>query len=173
MLNELENKPVVETSTKASSTSKQIRTTSTTTTTTTTATTTIATTATTTIMSTTTSKLTTNFKKNDTIPFKTTKHSTRSTKFMTEIGKIESSKSSANITNSTPLHKNFTSNQLSIITLSALLGCIYGVAFIMASTWIGWLWLKRRKRKSESSFKSSRMETDFNTLDSNNCIHRT
>ncbi len=102
-------------------------------------------------------------------PFKPSK-STKSNSYVTEIGAIESSKVSPNITNSTPSHKNFTSNQLSIITLSALLGCIYGVAFIIASTWVGLLWLKRRRKSSE--FKSSRIDTDFNTIDSSNCIHR-
>jgi len=75
-----------------------------------------------------------------------------------------------NLINSTmPSLKTFTSNQLSIITLSALLGCVYGVAFIMASIWVGWLWFKR-KRKAKSSFKSTRIDSDFNTMDSATCI---
>ncbi len=44
------------------------------------------------------------------------------------------------------------------------MSCIYGVAFIIASTWVGLLWLKRRRKSSE--FKSSRIDTDFNTIDS-------
>lgn len=148
MLNEIQKTEQITKQTK-------VITTSTSTTTTTTETTITTTTATT------TTKL-----------FKVSKQTKTSKIYLTEIGAIESSKLAANITISTPSHKNFTSNQLSIITLSALLGCIYGCAFILASIWVSWLWIKRRKRKGTSTFKSSRIEPDFSTMDSDNCIHR-
>ena len=152
MLNEIQKTEQITKQTKVITTSTSTTTTTTTTTETTTTTTTTATT---------TTKL-----------FKVSKQTKTSKTYLTEIGAIESSKLAANITISTPSHKNFTSNQLSIITLSALLGCIYGCAFILASIWVSWLWIKRRKRKGTSTFKSSRIEPDFSTMDSDNCIHR-
>ena len=187
VLNELQTKPI----SSSSVTTKETRQTSTNATvisiivtpnTTETRTTTEATSTITTTTSTSTTKTTTKTTASNTLPIESSKptsskvnklsKSTKSNSYVTEIGAIESSKVSTNITNSTPSpsSKNFTSNQLSIITLSALLGCIYGVAFIIASTWVGFLWLKRRRKSSE--FKSSRIDTDFNTIDSSNCIHR-
>ena len=36
------------------------------------------------------------------------------------------------------------STRLSIFTLTTILGCIYGVAFMLAIVWVIWLW--RRKK---------------------------
>ena len=35
-------------------------------------------------------------------------------------------------------------SRMSVLTLSALLGSIYGLAFIMAIVWVVWIWVKRR-----------------------------
>ncbi len=51
-------------------------------------------------------------------------------------------------------HVDEESNKISVITLSALLGSIYGLAFIMGIIWVIWLWIRRRAH-SATSFKSS------------------
>ena len=57
------------------------------------------------------------------------------------------------------------STRISIFTLTALLGCIYGLAFILAIVWIIWLWLRRR---SMNAFKSSQISNsrDFCSVNS-------
>lgn len=49
--------------------------------------------------------------------------------------------------------ENRSKDEISVITLSALLGSIYGLAFIFAIIWITWLYI--RKRNQTTSFKSA------------------
>lgn len=60
----------------------------------------------------------------------------------------ESSSSSGDIDDET---RN--KDEISVITLSALLGSIYGMAFIFAIIWITWLYI--RKKNQSTSFKSA------------------
>ncbi len=50
-------------------------------------------------------------------------------------------------------NENHGRDEISVITLSALLGSIYGLAFIFAIIWMAWLYVRRRKQ--ETSFKSA------------------
>ena len=49
-----------------------------------------------------------------------------------------------------------TPTRLSMFTLTALLGCIYGFAFLLAIVWIVWLWLRRKP--TSSSYKRSHID---------------
>jgi hypothetical protein len=54
------------------------------------------------------------------------------------------------------LENNNIPNKMSIFTLTALLGCIYGLAFILALIWIIWLYMKR---KAMISFRKEHMHS--------------
>ena len=47
------------------------------------------------------------------------------------------------------------STRLSIFTLTTILGCIYGVAFMLAIVWVIWLW--RRKKPLVSGLDEYRV----------------
>lgn len=57
--------------------------------------------------------------------------------------------------NSSP-HNNQYTNKLSVTSLTIILGCIYGIAFIMALSWIVWLWKRRKTRiNSQSNYNAT------------------
>lgn len=46
--------------------------------------------------------------------------------------------------------------KLSIYTLTTILGCIYGLAFILAISWIIWLWVRKKPLNGRADYSSSR-----------------
>ena len=46
---------------------------------------------------------------------------------------------------------NDSSTKISIFTLTILLACIYGLAFVLAVVWIVWLWLRKKANMREKS----------------------
>ena len=58
----------------------------------------------------------------------------------------------------------YSPTRVSLFTLTALLGVIYGLAFLLAVVWVGWLYVKR---KSRQSLKRSQIDSrDFCSINS-------
>ena len=67
-------------------------------------------------------------------------------------------------------HVDEEESRMSVLTLSALLGSIYGLAFVMAVVWVVWIWLKRRSTtapyKTAARIQSSSISRDVSTISS-------
>ena len=68
---------------------------------------------------------------------------------------VNSKQSTSTIINSIMSQTYFkNSTKLSVYTLTTILGCIYGLAFVLAISWVVWLWMRRRSSYADSGLYS-------------------